>query len=240
MNRPMRAETNEAAPLRQAPGDGWWFCRWAGGRVAAGMTDRHTDVHALLDGLDGAVTTVSAEQVHGASVAVIERPGLGTQPVPGCDALLTHVPGVALLVRTADCLPIVFVDPQRAVVGIAHAGWRGLAASLPARVVSAFRHAYHSEPRELQVAIGPAIRACCYAVGPEFAARFGPFVREQGGRRTCDLVGMARAQLLQCGVRPERVLDSRRCTACETQHWFSLRRDGPSTGRLTSLVVMRP
>ena len=248
-------------------GHGWWFRRWAGPRVRAGVTDRHTDLARLLCEVEPPVTAVEAEQVHGGSVAVIERAdeatlrlapprrsGVGslripphgqspwgsTSAVPGADALVTRVPGIALCVRSADCVPIFVADPPRGVVGIAHAGWRGVVASLPARVISVLRHAYHSRASDLQIAIGPAIRVCCYEVGPEFAERFGPFVQERDGRRTCDLVGVARAQLLLCGVRPDRVLDSGRCTACEAQHWFSLRREGPSAGRLTSLILLRP
>lgn len=219
---------------------GWRFRRWAGRRVAAGLTDRQTDLARLIQSLGVRVSAVAAEQVHGASIAVIGGWGKDEGAVPGCDALLTRLTGVALVVRTADCLPLFFADPARGVIGIAHAGWRGLAASLPARVVSAFRHAYHTSADELRVAIGPAIRACCYEVGPEFAERFGPFVRTAQGRRTCDLIGVARSQLERCGVRPERVVDSARCTACERRHWFSLRREGPSTGRMASLIMMRP
>jgi YfiH family protein len=160
--------------------------------------------------------------------------------VPGCDALLTHAAGTALLVRTADCLPLFFAEPRRGVVGLAHAGWRGLAASLPARVVAAFRHLYHVPAEALAVAIGPAIRACCYEVGPEFAERFGPFVQQRGGRRTCDLIGAAREALRRCGVRPDRVTDTGACTACDVRRWFSLRREGPATGRLTSIILLRP
>lgn len=193
-----------------------------------------------MDALGWPVTTVGADQVHGGSVAIVERcEGVGPT-VPGCDALLTRVPGLALTVRSADCLPIFFADPSRGVIGIAHVGWRGLAVSLPARVVSALHDAYHSQASELQVALGPAIRACCYEVGEEFTARFGSFVSDRGGRRTCDLIGATRAQLLSCGVRPDRIVDSGRCTACDTQQWFSLRREGPTTGRLTALIVMRP
>jgi YfiH family protein len=208
--------------------------------VKAGITDRHTSVARLVETLVWPVTTVEAEQVHGGSVAVIERRDEDAAIVPGCDALLTRVPGLALTIRSADCVPMFFADPIRNAIGLAHAGWRGLAASLPARVVSALRHAYHSHASELRVALGPAIRMCCYEVGEEFAAHFGPFVRDRDGRRMCDLIGVARAQLLSCGIRLEHILDSERCTACETDQWFSLRREGSQTGRLTSLIVLRP
>ncbi len=236
----MSRAASDRAGLAETDGRGWWFGGWVSPGVKAGITDRHTSLSDLVKALAWPVTAVGAEQVHGGSVAVVERYEENAATVPGCDALLTRVPGLALTVRSADCLPIFFADPARGVIGIAHAGWRGLSVSLPTRIVSAFRHAYHTRASELRVALGPAIRACCYEVGPEFAARFGPFVREHGGRRTCDLIGVARAQLLACGIRPDHILDSERCTACDTHRWFSLRREGPDTGRLTSLIVLRP
>ena len=236
----MRIESHDAPRLVEARGGGWRLRGWASGRVVAGVTGRSLDIAQFLRSLHPSASAVEAEQVHGSSLAVIARPGPATQMVPGCDALLTHLAGTALLVRTADCLPLFFADPRRGVVGLAHVGWRGLAASLPARVVAAFRHVYHVPAEALRVAIGPAIRACCYEVGPEFAGRFGPFVQQRGGRRTCDLVGAACDELRRCGIRPDRVADTRQCTACDVQRWFSLRQEGPSTGRLTSAICLRP
>ena len=235
----MRVEANNGPRLDAASHGMWRWRGWASRRIIAGITDRSADPARLADSFQRSVTTVEAEQVHGGSVAII-GPSVAdsVRSVPGCDALLTNVAGIALLMRSADCLPILFADPSRGAVGIAHAGWRGLAASLPTRVVAAFRRTYQSRSRDLHVAIGPAIRACCYEVGPEFHARFTPFVREQGGRRTCDLIGVAIDQLQRCGVPAAQIADTQDCTSCETRRWFSLRREGPSTGRLVSFIVM--
>ena len=208
--------------------------------MAAGIADRSADPSRFMDRLRAPAGAVEGEQVHGASIAVVGRGAQGIQAVAGCDALLTNAVGLALRVRTADCLPIFFAAPLQGAVGLAHAGWRGVALALPARVVAAFRRTYHSRPETLQVAIGPAIRVCCYEVGPEFDGRFGRFVQECGGRRMCDLIGAAIEQLRASGVRPDRIVDTRQCTACEAQRWFSLRRQGPATGRLTSFIVVRP
>lgn len=238
---PVAASSRSPVLLEEGREGGWWLRGWASHRIVAATTSRQINAATLLQAAGGGVVSIEAEQVHGGSVAII--PGLVGRvhiPVPGCDALITNASGVALLIRTADCLPIFFADASRGVVGLAHAGWRGLAAQLPARVVAACRHAYQSRAEELQVAIGPAIRRCCYEVGPEFAARFGPFIGVQEGRRTCDLVGVAVDQLRRCGVDPARIVDTQRCTACETTRWFSLRREGSSTGRLTSIIMVRP
>ena len=225
--------------LEAAPSGGWWVARWASPLIAAGITDRRSAVPQLVGAVRGPVTVVAAEQVHGGSVAVVGSTRAG-ELLAGADALVTDVPGVALAIRTADCLPIFFADPGRRVVGLAHAGWRGIAAGLPARVVTAMRRSFQSRARELHAAIGPSIRSCCYEVGEEFNARFGPHVQERQGRRTCDLIEAAMAQLTACGMRPERIVDTQACTACDTQRWFSLRREGPTTGRLTSLILLRP
>ena len=230
---------NSGARLVADRQGGWWFRRWVPERIAAGVTDRHIQPAQLLRRLGSSLAVVRAEQVHGASLAVVVSARNPEAMIAGCDALLTGLPGVALLIRSADCLPVFFADPSREVIGIAHAGWRGLAALLLPRVVAAFQRYYHAQASNLRVAIGPAIRSCCYEVGPEFAARFGPWVRQQAGRQTCDLIGVVRQQLRQCGVPPRHVVDSERCTACEPDRWFSLRREGPQTGRLVSLIALR-
>ncbi len=236
----MPVAANSGPTLARHEDGGWWFEGWGTPRLLAGVTDRRFTPDDLVRDLGAQTNTVEAEQVHGASLAVIEHVHQSRHVVPGCDALLTERAGLALLMRTADCLPIFIVDPLRGAIGIAHAGWRGLAAQLPARVIAAFHHVYHSRAEDLAVAIGPAIHACCYEVGPEFIPRFGAFVKERGGRRTCDLIGVAMSQLRGCGVRQERIFESAHCTACEPQHWFSVRREGDGTGRLTSFIMLRP
>ena len=233
----MLAAVSDAPGFVRDAGGGWRFEGWASPRVRAGLTDRTVDPSWLVGQQPSAL--VEAEQVHGAGIAVLEGTRAPAGPISGCDGLLTSVPGMALRIRTADCLPIFFADPERLIVGLAHAGWRGLAAQLPVRMVAAFRHAYHSPVSALHVAIGPAIRSCCYEVGPEFQALFGPHVRTDGQRRMCDLIGVAIEQLLGCGVPRERITDSGCCTACDAERWFSLRREGPMTGRLISFVLVK-
>ena len=181
-------------------------------------------------------------QVHGDSVAVIEDAEKyakdGFYHFHECDAALTNIPGLTLLVLTADCLSV-FLSAG-AWVGIVHAGWRGLSVQLPMRAMAALWHAYHSRPEDITVAIGPAIRSCCYEVGREFNDQFGAFVRERAGRLMCDVAGIAVDQLRRSGVRPDRILDCGLCTACDAQHWYSVRREGQATGRMTSFVMLKP
>ena len=234
----MVVAANSSSILEAGDHGTWWFRPWGSPRVMAGLADRHADVTQMIRTMR-ASSMVEAEQVHGASIALIGR-SRTSGVIAGCDALVTDVPGLALLVRTADCLPIFVTDPRRGIVAIAHAGWRGLAVSLPARLIAALRHSAQSRPEELHVALGPAIHACCYEVGEECSARFGRFVREAHGRRTCDLIGFAIDQLLGSGVPRERIVDSGFCTACDTGRWYSVRREGSGTGRLTSCIMIHP
>jgi len=235
----MALAATESSVLREGPPGLWRLTGWGPSWVTAGIVGPPAELSQLLPHLPGARGVVQAEQVHGVSLAVIQQARERTPPVAGCDALITNSPGIGLVIRTADCLPMFFLDPARRAIGVAHAGWRGLAAGLPLRMVAAFRHQYHSRPQDLRVAIGPAIRSCCYEVGQEFSARFGPFVQVHGGRRTCDLIGAAIKQLQQGGIRPARMTDSGQCTSCSSSSWFSIRRNGQQTGRLFSFIAIR-
>jgi hypothetical protein len=104
-----------------------------------------------------------------------EQPGLD-QPVG--DALLTDQAGILLSVRTADCLPVLLVDPKRRAVAAVHAGWRGALARIVEKAVGEMRHVYGSEPQSLLAVLGPSIRVCCYEVGQEVEDAFqGRFPR---------------------------------------------------------------
>jgi hypothetical protein len=97
--------------------------------------------------------------------------------LPTGDALITNRPDLLLSVRTADCLPILIVDPRQRAVAAVHAGWRGVLGQLAAKVVGVMRATFNSEPGTLIAAIGPGVRACCYGVGEEVVAAFhGRFV----------------------------------------------------------------
>lgn len=213
-----------------------WIARSLGAGIEGGTADRRLDL-AALTARWAPDAPVLGTQVHGAGIAVITGQA-PEAPLAGCDALLTAAPGIVLVARSADCVPVLLSDARQRVVGIAHAGWRGIAAALPARLVEAARRLLHARPSDLRAAIGPAVRACCYEVGPEFANTFGPYLRTQRGRRTCDLAAAVADQLRAAGLGAGAIEDSAACTSCQAR-WFSIRRDGPSTGRLLSFIRLR-
>lgn len=169
----------------------------------------------------------TAWQQHGARVERAVRVGIrpGGGELPRCDGLVSDEPGLAMMLVTADCLPIAVwrVDGPPA-LALLHAGWRGLAAG----IVEAGCRALG--PGRLAAAIGPGIGPCCYQVGEEvvalFRGRFGAHVTR--GRRL-DLRAAAELALARCGCESIECLE--RCTACEEQLFFSHRRDKGTTGR---------
>ena len=92
-------------------------------------------------------------------------------PLSG-DGLITNTPGILLGILTADCLPVILVDPKNRAVGVFHAGWRGTVKRIVEKGVGEMQRWFGTRPQDLKAAIGPAIRGCCYEVGPEVRDAF--------------------------------------------------------------------
>ncbi|HEY3414624.1 MAG TPA: peptidoglycan editing factor PgeF [Armatimonadota bacterium] len=182
---------------------------------------------------------VFPKQVHGATVVTVrDLPGRGDPP-PEADALITDRTDIFIAVTVADCVPVLFLDPVRRAVGVAHGGWRGLAAGVLRNTVEAMRREYGTDPATLQAAIGPHIGVCCYEVGADVAAGFASIPRaireDKEGRRYLNLARVARADLSSAGLDPEYVSISAPCTSCFVDAYFSLRAEGV-TGRFAAIV----
>jgi hypothetical protein len=174
-------------------------------------------------------------QVHGA--AVCEAPWEGR---PEADAAVARARGFIIGIETADCLPALIVDPARRAVAAAHAGWRGTAAGVARRAAAALLGA-GSRAEDLIAALGPAIGACCYEVGDEVRAAFGPggeaFFRDGvRGRAYLDLRAANRHQLREAGLAADRIHDVADCTRCRGDLYHSYRRDGRGAGRMLNFV----
>ncbi|HEV2064685.1 MAG TPA: polyphenol oxidase family protein, partial [Thermoanaerobaculia bacterium] len=143
---------------------------------------------------------------------------------------------VALVVQTADCVPIVLAAPGG--VGVAHAGWRGSAKNAANAAVEALTN-LGSFPFDVRAWIGPSIRACCYEVGGEVAAQFaGEFARAScGGKFHVDLAAVNASQLEAAGVPRESISIHPACTKCGGEKFASFRRDGEAAGRMIALVA---
>ncbi len=112
---------------------------------------------------------VTLRQVHSDIIHFVDS--LPESPLVG-DGLITNQPGLLLGIQTADCLPVILVDPKRRAVGVFHAGWRGTIQRIVEKGVGEMRHHFGTQPRDLKAAIGPGIHGCCYEVGPEVRDKF--------------------------------------------------------------------
>lgn len=205
---------------------------------------------------------VTARQVHSAVVRPVGSEALdgsletpeGKAVLEG-DGLVTDVPGVLIAVGTADCVPVLVVDPVRRAVGAFHAGWRGTVAGIVGTGISLMKDQYGSHEGDLLAAVGPAIGACCYAVGEEvreqFAAAFrygSELFREESDepvRLYVDLWEANRRQLIDAGVNSGRVTVIGECTACSRlpdggRKYFSHRAEHGSAGRMLNAIGIVP
>jgi polyphenol oxidase len=169
----------------------------------------------------------SAKQIHSNRVLTVGSAG----PQGEGDALISDRAGLALTIRTADCLPILMADPKNRAVAAVHAGWRGVVSKIAPTTVDAMTQAFGTQPSDLIVAIGPGIGACCFEVGPEVAVEFG-----LSGRTKVDLAATVLGQLGRNGVRPGQISTSGLCTYCNAQLFESYRRDRENAGRMVAMI----
>jgi hypothetical protein len=199
-------------------------------------------------GLDAAPISW-ARQVHGVDAATLSTslPAASAFCAGEYDALVTDQPGAAIVVQTADCVPILLSGPAAAgeaagVVGAAHAGWRGSARNVAGAAVAALRR-LGASPSSLAAWIGPSIGPCCYEVGGEVAAQFaGDFVRAGcggAGKYRLDLRAVNVAQLTAAGVQRSSIAVHPACTLCGGAKFASWRRDGANAGRMIALIARR-
>jgi YfiH family protein len=183
----------------------------------------------------------TAKQVHGARVALVVD---GTLPervaATEADVVASAVPGTAVGVYTADCVPILLADDDCRVAAI-HAGWRGTVQGVAIAGVEALVSVGAHRER-LRAALGPSICVRCFEVGEEVALQFAALVpeavvRKPGARPHIDLWAANRALLISAGVRPEAIDAAPPCTMCDPERFFSFRRDGSGIGQQLSFVV---
>jgi YfiH family protein len=186
------------------------------------------------------------------------------EPVFG-DASTTDHANILLAVQTADCVPILLVDPKKRAVSAIHAGWRGTLSRITEKTVGRMRQEFGSKPSDLLAAIGPSIGQCCYEVGVELVTKFTALFadghkyfdeprtgdepnpiqwlnRKPPGHQPppknvhLDLRTANSSQLRAAGIRAANIYASDLCTACNTDLLFSYRREGAKTGRLMAVV----
>lgn len=192
---------------------------------------------------------VLARQVHSDIVYVAgvqdRGAGLFAPKLPECDALITDVAGLALVVFSADCTPILVWDSVTGAVGAAHAGWRGTVSGIGARMVEAMEEHYGSRPENIRAAVGPNIGFCHFetdadvpqALRDAYGAAMDPYIRRRGEKYLVDLKAVNAWVLEQAGVR--QVECSTACTVCESDRYWSHRVTKGHRGSQGAVIVCK-
>lgn len=199
-----------------------------GGMVRAGVLQE--DVNSVLP-----FPAQMMNQVHGTEIVEVQHMSAllpnGDALLHNSDALVTRVPGLRLMVKTADCIPLVMADCEAGWVAAVHAGWRGLTAEIVPKVL-AFLQKKGCHMERIKVGIGPSLGLCCSIFSQpyqEIPKKYHWAIREPSrkGRGTVDLNAILEKQLEQAGIVPKNVDWMKVCTACSPD-WFSWRRDQTS------------
>ncbi len=241
---------------------------WKKHRVCAGFTTRHFPLvlHKTGDLLDASNQDVFKKlffergaasghgivqdlkfailnQVHEDAVAVLEEGKLrGTGDFyhfERTDAAITNIHKLALLVMTADCLPIFFMTPKPAQwVGLAHAGWQGTQKGIAKRTLKLIAEKSGYSPADIRIAFGPCIGRDRYEVGEEFKRIFpkGSF-HLKNNKIYFNLAGENRRQLMEAGALEKRILDYGACTFSENEDFYSFRKERDAAGRIISFIA---
>nr|MBN1228499.1 peptidoglycan editing factor PgeF [Anaerolineae bacterium] len=185
-------------------------------------------------------------QVHGSHVICAHRKAPDDN-LPRADGIITNEPHLPLVMRFADCIPLVLYDPVQHVIGLAHAGWRGTVAGIGQATVRKMSKAYGVRPRDIIAGIGPGIGPCCYEVGPEVVLQVRatyldyrdlviPPPNGNGHGSHLDLWRANRLALEAVGVR--QIETANLCTACLTDEFYSHRAESGKTGRFGVMIML--
>ena len=184
-------------------------------------------------------------QVHGKTIVFSDAPRPPEKKHSPADGIFTDKPEVTLVMRFADCVPLVFHDPIRKVVGIVHGGWQGTMLRICAEAVEAVQRHYGSRACDLRVGLGPSICGNCYQVGEDVRRQFlkewgkeaEPFFNQTENGLFLDLWGANIFTLRQAGV--EQIENPRICTAENLQEWYSYRKEKGVTGRFAVVIALK-
>jgi len=219
--------------------NGWIVPDWPAPRgVQAFVTTRDIDLGADGGGRESILAHLPSKprwmkQVHGANVSMLDAPDAASV----ADAAVTSTPRTVAVVLVADCMPVLLCDDAGANVGIAHAGWRGMAAGVIENTVQALGAA----PSRVMAWLGPAIGPSAFEVGEDVREAFTrvdakadkAFAARGGGKYLADLYALARQRLARAGVT--RVHGGGFCTVSEPGRFFSYRR-GADSGRIGAFI----
>ncbi len=190
-------------------------------------------------------TIIEAKQTHSTNLSIITQKTKNMTKIENCDGLMTNLYNTALLIKTADCIPVIFYDSKNHAIAAIHAGWRGLVSGIVNKSIQKMNESFGSLATDLQVYIGPSIRSCCYSFTDKpnqiNSPLWKPFIVNKNQKWHIDLAGFLISQLIKFGVKNSQITDSKHCTYHENRSWPSHLRskhNSQSTGSFATVVQL--
>lgn len=192
---------------------------------------------------------LSVKQVHGTDALIVDRPvTAGDRFEGGWDALITDQPGVTVVVKTADCVPVLVYDRRKYAVAAVHAGWRGALAGIVPKTIQSMVARFGVQAGDLRVSIGPSAGPCCYEVDEAVLAPLRTrrqdwpalLRNDRGSKAQLDLKALVGRQAAESGIPSAHITIVNVCTICHPALFYSYRREGRVNGTMLSGIALVP
>jgi len=187
---------------------------------------------------------VHMRQIHSDKIVIVDPTLHNFENPPECDALITNLPKIPLMVMTADCTPVLFYDPKQKVIAVAHAGRAGAIKGIVPKTIQKMCHEFDCHIQNITVVLGPSIGACCYEVGEKIAKEvtqsgYGLAIVYENGKYSLDVNTIIHHQLKNLGINIKKIENLSICNACQNETYFSYRADKQKTGRFAGIIMLK-
>jgi YfiH family protein len=174
-------------------------------------------------------------QIHGNTIQIVDHPGT----FESTDALITNRKNIPIVIKTADCAPVILFEPEQRVIAAVHAGWRSVVKGILENTIRIMVSDFNCNPENIKCAIGPSIRFCCYEIKNDVSSRFpDDVILWENDKSYLDIPKAIQMRLVDQGIQIENIDDGELCTACNEHLFFSHRRDRGKTGRMMMAVYL--
>tara|TARA_B100001559_G_scaffold319070_1_gene327544 strand:+ start:2053 stop:2736 length:684 start_codon:yes stop_codon:yes gene_type:complete len=176
---------------------------------------------------------VNPQQVHSSNVNIVDKPG----KKPSTDAIISSTQSLVLSIQVADCIPLYLADPENNIIGIVHAGWRGIEKNIINNSIDKMIE-QGADNKKIIAYIGPSIQQCCFEIGPEVAKKFPRNFQINGNadRSFLDLQELTKHILMKNSISLNNIISSKECTKCNNDKYFSYRNNGTKSGRMIGVI----
>jgi YfiH family protein len=186
---------------------------------------------------------IGSIQTHSDNIYKVEESNEKFMVLDNFDGFVTDQKGIALITTYADCTPIYFYDPKKSVIGIVHSGYKGTFKRISVKLIDIMINEYGCFIDDIIALIGPTIQKCHFEVSKDFleinnAVEFEQFLEYRNEKYYFDLLGTNINILVKKGIKKENIVYTNKCTYCDSESFFSFRRDGINSGRMVALIEM--